>query len=57
MKFNYVLGIYCYHCNRYYDPYIEVYINVLCEESVSCEKGHLLGYTWDLNWENFWRDE
>ncbi len=55
MIFNYDLGIYCFECKQYYSPYIEVFLNVFCEGSVSCEKGHILGYEWDLVWEEYWK--
>jgi hypothetical protein len=57
MLFNHLLGIFCSYCREYKDPYTGVFINVICDDSVTCEKGHLLGYTWDSNWENFWKDE
>jgi hypothetical protein len=53
MLFNFVLGIYCFHCKKYHNPYTEVYLNIICEGSVSCSKGHVLGYVWDRQWIEF----
>jgi hypothetical protein len=57
MLFNHLLGIYCHWCRKYYDPYTEVYLNLDCEGSISCQKGHNLGYEWDLTWEEFFRQD
>ena len=53
MLFNYILGIYCFECKKYLDPYTEVYHNFLYEGSITCEKEHLVGNVWDLEWEIF----
>ena len=57
MLFNYVLGIYCFHCKKYCNPHTEVFINVLGDETLSCNQGHLLGFTWDKEWQDFWRQD
>jgi hypothetical protein len=48
MLFNHLLGIFCSYCREYKDPYTGVFINVICDDSVTCEKEA---------WENFWKDE
>jgi hypothetical protein len=57
MLFNYLLGIYCFHCKKYYNPYTEVYLSVLYEESISCPENHLIGHTFDNSWKEYWREE
>jgi hypothetical protein len=58
MLFNYVLGIYCFYCKKYYDPYTEVWLNLLYEGSISCEKEHLVGNESDFEWqEHFYNYE
>lgn len=57
MLFNHLLGIYCHYCNRYYNPYTEVFINVTSDDSVTCEKNHLLGFTYDQTYEEFFRQD
>lgn len=58
MIFNFLLGIWCHNCNRYLDPYIEIYINVLYENSITCSKNHLVGHVIDPQWqEYFYGDE
>jgi hypothetical protein len=56
MLFNHILGIYCFYCNEYKDPY-KVFINVTSNDSVTCEKGHLLGFTYDQTYEEFFRQD
>jgi len=53
MLFNNLLGIYCFFCNRYCNPYTEVFLNVLYKNSISCDKDHLIGNTSDLEWREF----
>ena len=53
MLFNYLLGIYCFFCKKYYNPYTETYLNVLYENSISCEKDHLIGNIRDLEWQEY----
>jgi hypothetical protein len=52
MLFNYVLGIYCFECKKYLTHY-EVLLNVLYEGSITCDKDHIIGNTWDLQWQEF----
>jgi len=56
MLFNYVLGIYCFECKKYLDPYTEVYHNFLYEGSITCDGDHLVGNESDLQWQEFWRE-
>jgi len=51
MLFN-LLGIYCFYCNRYCNPYTEIFLNILFEGSVTCKKDHLLGRTCDKCWKD-----
>ena len=53
MLFNNLFGIYCFYCNRYYDPYTEVYLNVLYEGSIICPQDHLVGNESDPQWQEF----
>jgi hypothetical protein len=53
MLFNNLWGIYCFYCKRYCDPCIEVFLNVLYEGSISCDKDHLVGNESDPQWQNF----
>jgi hypothetical protein len=58
MIFNHLLGIWCSICKRYYDPHTEVFLNVLYEGSITCDKDHLCGNTSDPQWqEYFYGDE
>jgi hypothetical protein len=52
MLFNYLLGIYCFYCNRYIDPY-QVLLDVLYEGSISCDKDHLIGNQSDPQWQEY----
>jgi len=56
MLFNLIFGIYCFECKKYYDPHTEVYLHILHEGSITCEHDHLLGYEWDLQWIDYWKD-
>jgi len=51
MLFNYLLGIYCFYCNTYLDPYTGVYLNFLYEGSITCNKDHLVGNESDIQWQ------
>jgi hypothetical protein len=53
MLFNFALGIYCFYCNQYIDPYL-VFLNVQYEGSICCDKEHILGNQSDLQWKEFW---
>ena len=55
MLFNFVLGLYCFECKKYLDPYTDVYENVLYEGSLTCEHDHLIGNTCDKEWQEFWK--
>jgi len=57
MLFNQLLGIYCFLCKKYKDPHTEVYLNVLYEGSITCEKDHLVGNTSDPQWQEFAGDK
>ena len=57
MLFNQLFGVYCFYCKKYLDPYTEVYLNVLYEDSISCEQDHLVGNTSDLQWQEFVGDK
>lgn len=57
MIFNFILGIWCYNCKRYYNPHTEVYLNFLYEESITCPENHLIGYTFDNSWKEYWGEE
>ena len=52
MLFNYLVGIYCFKCKGYLDPYL-IFLNVLYEGSITCDKDHLIGNTDDLQWRVF----
>ena len=53
MLFNNLLGIYCFECKSYKDPYTEVYLNILYEGSITCPENHLVGNTTDQQWQEF----
>jgi len=53
MLFNFLLGIYCFYCNKYYDPYTEIFLNIFYENSITCPKDHLVGHTFDPQWKAF----
>jgi hypothetical protein len=57
MLFNLLMGIYCFYCKSYKDPYTEVYLNVLYEGSITCEKDHLCGNIADPQWQKFTGEE
>lgn len=60
MLFNYVMGLYCFYCRKYYSPYTEVYLPDGSENEgrVSCLKcDNVLGYTHDLSWRKFWESD
>lgn len=50
-------GIFCFECNKYYDPYTGVYLHVQHIESITCLKGHLVGNTYDLAWQKLFNQE
>lgn len=50
MVYDNLLGIFCFVCNKYLNPYTEVYLDVLYEESISCKKDHLVGNQNDEQW-------
>jgi len=54
MFFNLFQGIWCQQCKKYLDPYTEVYLSVLEENSITCDKNHIVGYTTDQQWVEFW---
>jgi hypothetical protein len=56
MLFNHLLGIYCFHCQKYLNPHTEVFLNVLYENSITCGKDHLVGNTSDECWIEYWKD-
>ena len=59
MIFNFVLGVYCFWCKKYCNPYTGIYLltNDEQEGSVNCLMcNHILGYTWDISWVKFWED-
>ena len=45
-------GIFCFWCNKYIDPYL-VFLHVLFDGSITCDKNHLLGYEHDKVWQEF----
>lgn len=53
MIFNTLFGIWCYNCNKYLNPYTEVYLNILYEGSITCEKNHLVGNESDPQWQEY----
>lgn len=60
MLFNYILGIYCFKCKRYLDPYTEVYLsdgngNESRIKCLKCDED--VGFTWDLAWREFWKEQ
>jgi hypothetical protein len=55
--FNHLLGIYCFHCKKYLDPYTEIYLFDGEEGRICClECDNVVGYTWDRTWIEFWRE-
>jgi hypothetical protein len=59
MLFNIILGIYCFYCKAYKDPYQDVYLSDGSENEgrVCCLKcDNILGYTSDIQWKEFWRN-
>lgn len=41
--------IHCFYCNK--DLGLDkVFLNVLFETSITCEKDHIVGYTYDKEW-------
>ena len=55
MIFNLLFGIWCEECKKYIDP-CEVWINVLYEGSITCDKDHLVGNEWDIQWIEFLKE-
>lgn len=56
MLFNYLWGIYCFYCNRYLNPYFEVYLDTLYGGSITCPKNHLVGNESDPQWQEYFYD-
>jgi len=60
MLFNFLLGIYCFQCRQYKNPYTEIYLPDGSENEgrVNClDCDSLLGFTWDKCWSVFWREK
>jgi hypothetical protein len=57
MLFNLLMGIYCFYCKKYLSPYTEVFLNVLYQGSITCNKDHLVGNDTDPQWKEFVDDE
>jgi hypothetical protein len=51
------LGIYCFWCKKYLDPYTEVFLNMLYWGSITCDKDHLVGNDCDQEWKTFWGED
>ena len=49
--------IYCFECGRWYDPFIEVYLYVTTETSITCRYNHFLGNEYDPEWLEFFRQD
>jgi len=45
--------IFCFYCNKWYNIYIDVFLNVLYEQSITCTENHLVGNQYDSEWLNY----
>ena len=50
-------GIYCEQCKKYLNPYTEIFLSVLSEDSISCLYDHFLGIQTDPQWQEFTKEE
>jgi hypothetical protein len=57
MLFNFLLGMWCDKCKNYKNPHIEIYLDVLYEGSITCDKDHLIGNDSDLQWQEYWKEQ
>jgi hypothetical protein len=48
--------IFCFWCNKWYSVY-EIFLDVLYEGSITCEKDHLLGNQNDQEWQEFFGEK
>ena len=45
--------VHCFWCNKWYDLYTEVFLNLEYEGSISCPCNHIIGSEWNCEWKDF----
>jgi len=50
-------GIYCEQCKKYLNPYTEIFLSVLSNDSISCLYDHFIGIQTDPLWQEFTKED